>query len=392
MDGAGLTIVVPALNEEEAIGATVARCLAARDEIKQTAGLAFVEIIVVSDGSTDRTAEIARGFEEIELVVFAQNRGYGAAIKEGWKRGRGDWLGFLDADGTCDPIHFGRMCRLGTEQSADIVLGSRLGPDSQMPKLRRFGNRVYALLLSLLCGRRVTDTASGMRVVRRGALDHLYPLPDGLHFTPSMSARAMLNGLCVIETPMPYGRRIGKSKLNVLTDGVVFLRTILSGVLCYRPEKVFLLGCVLAAVFIVILAAQPVQFYYQTRRLEEWMIYRFVVCHLLGSFGLLLLLAAALANRMAYFSPRRPEASRFRSSTIAAMLRSRALAVIVAVLLVSALLFLWPGIVQYATTGTISLHWSRLLAGAFSLFSLLQTAVFAVLMKVVEIWQVQRER
>ncbi|MGH7400123.1 MAG: glycosyltransferase, partial [Candidatus Rokuibacteriota bacterium] len=72
---AALTIVIPALNEEGAIGGTIERCLAAREQIKATAGLTEVEIIVVSDGSTDRTAEIARGFAGVKVIEFVTNRG-----------------------------------------------------------------------------------------------------------------------------------------------------------------------------------------------------------------------------------------------------------------------------------------------------------------------------
>src|SRR5688572_18705344 len=142
-----LTIVIPALNEEDAIGRTIARCLQVRQEIASVAGLDEIEIVVVSDGSTDRTAEIARGFSDVRVIVFPENRGYGAAIKEGWRAGKGNLLAFLDADGTCDPVHFGRMCHAAINERADVVLGSRLGPDSQMPGIRRVGNRIYALLL-----------------------------------------------------------------------------------------------------------------------------------------------------------------------------------------------------------------------------------------------------
>lgn len=292
-----LTIVIPALNEEQAIGGTITRCLAAREAIKSASGLSHVELIVVSDGSTDGTQAIAESFADVRVIVFEKNRGYGAAIKAGWQQGTGDLVGFLDADGTCDPEYFAEMSRLAIQESADIVLGSRMGPDSKMPKVRRLGNRIYALLLGYFCSRHVTDTASGMRVVRRDALKHLYPLPDGLHFTPSMSARALLNHLRLIELPMKYEERIGRSKLSVLRDGVRFLRAIFTGVLCYRPEKVFLIGfggCTLAA---MLLAMSPAEFYLQNRTLEEWMIYRFIACFLLGAFGLLLLLATASTLR-----------------------------------------------------------------------------------------------
>jgi glycosyltransferase involved in cell wall biosynthesis len=387
-----LTIVIPALNEEGAIGDTIARCLAARDHIQQRAGLMQIEIVVVSDGSTDRTAEIAQSYEDVKVIVFEQNRGYGAAIKEGWRQGGGSLLGFLDADGTCDPIHFAEMCRAAAAESADVVLGSRLGPKSKMPAIRRLGNRLFAFLLGLLCGRQVTDAASGMRVVRRESLKWLYPLPDGLHFAPAMSARALLNDLRLIEVPMPYEERIGRSKLHVLRDGVRFLQAIFSGALCYRPEKLLLATFMLCAVLLALLAAYPVEFYFQHRRLEEWMIYRFVVCYLLGSFGLMLLLATALTQRMAAFGPRRGSAGAFWPFVVAGVLRGRVLVALLVSLMVLAGLFLWPGIVQYGATGHVTLHWSRLLAGAFSLFAGLQTAVFALLLKVLAVWREQQSQ
>jgi glycosyltransferase involved in cell wall biosynthesis len=384
-----LTIVIPALNEEDAIGGTIARCLAARERIQGESGLARVEIVVVSDGSTDRTAEIANSYEGVKVVVFEKNRGYGAAIKEGWRQGGGSLLGFLDADGTCDPIYFAEMCRVAVEESADVVVGSRLGPESKMPRIRRVGNRIYAFLLGLLCGRQVTDAASGMRVVRRESVKWLYPLPDGLHFTPAMSARALLNDLRLIEVPVRYDQRVGRSKLGVLGDGVRFLKAIFSGVLCYRPEKLLLTMFMLCLLAVAILVAYPAEFYIRNRRLEEWMIYRFVVCYLLGSFALTLLLATALAYRMAGFGPRRGSANAFWPYVVASVMRGRVLAGILVCLPLVSGAFLWPGISQYAATGHVTLHWSRLLAGAFCLSCTLETAVFALLLKVLAVWQSQ---
>ncbi len=386
MDSKWLTIVIPALNEEDAIGSTIERCLEAREEIAHSSGLDGVEIIVVSDGSTDRTAEIAQSFEDVQVVVFKENQGYGAAIKEGWRLGRGEFVGFLDADGTCDPRFFCQLCQTAIAENADVTLGSRLGADSQMPAIRRAGNRMFAFLLGLLCGRKVTDTASGMRVIRRSALKHLYPLPNGLHFTPAMSARALMNHLRIIEIPMKYEERIGESKLSALWDGFRFLNAIGEGVLCYRPEKIFLTGFSLCLLFILVLAAYPTEFYFQNHRLEEWMIYRFVVCQFVASVGITLLLASALANRMALLSSRRDESVGFWSSVVASLFTGKPLAVITGFLTVLSIGFLWPGIVEFITQGSVSLHWSRLIAGAFTLFTVIQMLIFFVLMKVVSIW------
>lgn len=387
-----LTVVIPALNEEEAIAGTIHRCLDAREEIKRASGLDEVEIIVVSDGSTDRTVEVARQFDEVEVVVFEQNRGYGAAIKEGWRRGSGTLLGFLDGDGTCDPRYFATMCRVVIEDEADVVLGSRMGPDSKMPRVRRIGNWLYAVLLGLLCGRRVTDTASGMRVVRRGALDSLYPLPDRLHFTPSMSARALLNGLRVVEIPMRYEERIGTSKLHVLRDGVRFLRTIIEGVLCYRPERLFLLAFTAFLVLGALLLAYPTEYYLHNRRVEEWMIYRFIACFLLGSAGFLLLCGAVLSNRMAILGPKRREGDSFWMAALSRLFDPWPLSAFIAVATVASVVVLWPGIVEFVPTGRITLHWSRIIVGAFGLLLSFQAMVTMVLLQVIAIWTHQAGR
>lgn len=381
-----LTIVIPALNEEDAIGPTIERCLAARGQICDQGGVDTVEIVVVNDGSTDGTSEIAHRYEEIEVVDFEVNQGYGAAIKAGWSHGSGELLGFLDADGTCDPVHFSRMCQVLLDERADMVLGSRMGHGSEMPRVRRIGNRMFAFVLGFLSGEHITDTASGMRVIRRECLPSLQPLPSGLQFTPALSAKALFNRLKVIEIPMSYRERVGQSKLRALRDGVRFLRAILDSVLCYRPELLFQLVFVVCLLSLLLLAANPAEFYLQNRKLEEWMIYRFVACSLLGWFGYLMLLATSLVNQMARFSPRHAAANTFWPSLIGSVLRGPMLVGITAGLLLLAGGFLWPGIVEYASTTGTHLHWSRLLAGAFCLFSSVLTIVFLILQKVVALW------
>lgn len=384
-----LTVVIPALNEEQAIGGTIERCQTAAAQFVHSGLLSEVEIIVVSDGSTDRTAEIAQSFAGVQVIVFAKNRGYGAALQEGFRQGRGELLGFLDADGTCDPAYFDPLCRavLG---GADIALGSRLGPESKMPATRRLGNNLFALLLGFLCGRRVTDTASGMRVMRRAAFESLQPLPTGLHFTPAMSARAMLSDMRVSEIPMRYEERIGHSKLSVVVDGVRFLRTIFSGVLIYRPERLFLMGFTACLIVTVLLGLNPTEYYLQKRRVEEWMIYRFMAGFLLGSAGFLLVCAAGLSNRMAQFGPRGRGSESFWSAMASGLFEGRALIGFVATVLAASVAILWPGIVEYAQTATITLHWSRLVVGAFGLLLAFQAAVTGVLMQVLALWHARK--
>lgn len=232
-----LSVVIPALNEEDGIADIVQRVKAVEPALKEV-GVGGLEIIVVDDGSHDETAAIAESFPFVRVVRHGVNQGYGAAIKTGFHAGRGELLAFTDADGTYPPEHFPNLCREALRQSADVVVGSRRsGAESQMPRVRRVGNFIWSNLVSLIGNKRVADPASGMRVVRRTCLHRLYPLPDGLNFTPVMSTRAVHEGLTVVEVPIPYRERVGRSKLSVVRDGSRFLKTILWTSLEYNPVR-----------------------------------------------------------------------------------------------------------------------------------------------------------
>ncbi|MEK9144964.1 MAG: glycosyltransferase family 2 protein [Elusimicrobiota bacterium] len=113
-----LSIVIPALNEEEALPSTLARTLAAAKALRASSGME-VEVLLVDDGSQDGTAQIARSFEGVRVLSHGINRGYGAAIKTGFSAAKGEWLGFLDADGTCDPLSFTGLIKELRRQRAD---------------------------------------------------------------------------------------------------------------------------------------------------------------------------------------------------------------------------------------------------------------------------------
>ncbi|MBM3791730.1 MAG: glycosyltransferase, partial [Acidobacteria bacterium] len=152
---------------------------------------------------------------------------------------RGELLAFLDADGTYPPERFPSLCLAIARERADVAVGSRRsGAESSMPPVRRLGNFIWSNLVTLIGHRRCADPASGMRVLRREALARIYPLPDGLNFTPVMSTRCMHEGLTVRELPIPYSERLGRSKLSVVRDGTRFLKTILWTSLEYNPVKV----------------------------------------------------------------------------------------------------------------------------------------------------------
>jgi glycosyltransferase involved in cell wall biosynthesis len=233
-----LSVVIPAYNEEDGIADIVERVLSVKTPLAE-AGVQEMELIVVDDGSSDRTAEIVASYPQVRLIRHAKNKGYGAALKTGFHQAKGDLLAFLDADGTYPPEFFPQLCQTAIQQKADLVIGSRMaGEDSQMPLTRRVGNFFFANLISLISNERISDSASGMRVLRREALPHLYPLPDGLNFTPVMSTRALHEGIKMVEVPITYSERAGRSKLSVVRDGARFLNSIIWTAMNYNPVRI----------------------------------------------------------------------------------------------------------------------------------------------------------
>jgi glycosyltransferase involved in cell wall biosynthesis len=233
----GLSLCIPVYNESTGIAETLKRCLACETTLRD-AGVDAFEVIVVDDGSEDDTVEKVRQFP-VRLIQHEKNRGYGAALKTGFAAARYDMVGFLDADATYPPEHFPSLCRPLIAGSADLIIGSRMsGAESRMPFTRRLGNLLFARLLRIIGRTDVKDTASGMRVFRKKTLEVLSPLPDGLNLTPVMSTRAAHEDVRVLEVPIPYQERAGRSKLNVVKDGLRFFETIVWTAMTYNPVRV----------------------------------------------------------------------------------------------------------------------------------------------------------
>jgi glycosyltransferase involved in cell wall biosynthesis len=300
-------VVIPALNEEDSIQQVMRRVLSARNDLK-TAGIEELELIVVDDGSTDRTPELVAATEGARLIRHERNGGYGAALKTGFAAARGEWIGFLDADGTYPPEYFPALCREGLARDADIVIGSRMaGAASEMPAVRRLGNVLFAHLVSLVSSQRITDSASGMRVFRKAILERVYPLPDGLNLTPVMSTRALHEGLRMVEVPIPYGERQGRSKLSVVRDGMRFAQSIVWTALTYNPVRqlgMIGLACVavalLVGIWIVALRLQGVV------TLGPWGIFTLFGGAVLGVVGVSLFVLGAMFNYLVAIFYRRP--------------------------------------------------------------------------------------
>jgi hypothetical protein len=292
-----LSVVIPAYNEEQGIAEIVERVLSIHPELNKN-GVDDLELIVVDDGSQDETANVAAGYSGVNLARHPTNRGYGAALKTGFSMARGNLLGFLDADGTYPPEHFPNMCRVALDEHVDLVVGSRMsGAESEMPLVRRIGNLVFANLVSLLGNHRISDSSSGMRVIRRDVLPRLYPLPDGLNFTPVMSTRALHEEICWREIPIPYKERVGCSKLSVVHDGVRFLQTIVWTALAYNPARILGgIGLGLTAITAIIGAIVIGMRLSGIARLGPWGVIGVFVASLCGVAGVTLFSLGATFN------------------------------------------------------------------------------------------------
>ena len=216
-------MVIPCLDEAEAIADCVGQALAALDAAGRTA-----EVLVVDNGSCDGSAALAAAAGA--RVVHEPRRGYGRACLAGFAAARGRYLVMADGDGSYDLSDAVRLCE-ELDAGADLVIGSRLRGTIQsgaMPWLhRRVGNPLLTRLLNRRAGTCVSDAHSGLRAFRRGLLPHLALRSEGMELASEQLVRSGELGLVIRELPINYRLRRGRSKLFWPRDGWRHLRLLL---------------------------------------------------------------------------------------------------------------------------------------------------------------------
>jgi glycosyltransferase involved in cell wall biosynthesis len=221
-----VSVVIPAFNEEDGIAAVVTGALARA---------AWREVLVVDDGSTDRTSERAAG-AGARVVRHPYNKGNGAAVKTGIREARGEVVLLMDADGQHDPEDMTRLVEpIGIH---DMAIGARAARDQTL--VRALGNAVFKALASWLTGRPIPDLTSGFRAARRDCLlDVIHLLPNRFSYPTSSCLSFLKAGYNVAFVPIRARPRVGRSKIRAVHDGVRFLLIILKIVTLYSPLKVF---------------------------------------------------------------------------------------------------------------------------------------------------------
>src|SRR5919106_2406161 len=227
-----ISVLIPCLNEEEAVGNVVDSALAGIRASGRSG-----EVIVIDNGSTDASAEVAAAHGA--LVVTETRRGYGNAYLAGLAAARGEFIVMGDADETYPLQDLGPFVdRL--EAGDDLVIGSRFRGTihgGAMPRLNRLvGNPLLTRMLNVLFGVKVSDAHCGMRALRRDAVDVLDLHSTGMEFASEMVFKAYRRGLRVSEIPIDYYPRTGESKLNRFGDAWRHVRFML----LYSPSWLYL--------------------------------------------------------------------------------------------------------------------------------------------------------
>jgi len=224
-----LSIIIPARNEAATIGEVAG---AIRRNFPKA------EVIVVDDGSSDRTPALAEE-NGAKVISHPQSLGNGAAVKAGARAAQGDVLVFLDGDGQHDPADIPRLLEKLDEGYA-MVVGAR-SPSSHANSARLAANGVYNVVASLVTGHRVPDLTSGFRAVKADLFrKFLYLLPNGFSYPTTITMAFLRAGLPVEFLPIVARKRKGKSHIKPVRDGLRFMVIIFKIATLYAPLKLFL--------------------------------------------------------------------------------------------------------------------------------------------------------
>jgi len=226
-----VSVVVPAYNEEDGITSqieTIRRVLSSR-------GVEH-EIIIVDDGSIDRSGELASQ-TGARVITHPKNRGYGASLKTGISAARNEIIIIIDADGTYPVDEIPAM--IDKLEHGDMVVGARTGENVNIPFVRRPAKWILNRLAELIAGERIPDLNSGLRVFRRTCVKQYFSiLPNSFSFTSTITLALFADGYHIIYHPINYFKRVGTSKI-VPRHFMDFVILVLRMAMLFQPLKIF---------------------------------------------------------------------------------------------------------------------------------------------------------
>jgi glycosyltransferase involved in cell wall biosynthesis len=227
----GFTIIIPAYNESLSIADTISEIR----NLNET-----FEVIVVDDGSTDTTFEIAMK-SGVKVLRHSTNRGYGASIKTGINNAKYDKVVITDADGTYPNKKIADLVEIFAIGAFDMVVGARINKHAKIPVIRKPAKWFLAKLANFLSGIEIPDLNSGLRVMKKTVVErYIRLLPDGFSFTSTITLAMLTNNYNVKYVPIDYFKRRGKSKIRPIHDTLNFIQLIIRMVLYFDPLRIFL--------------------------------------------------------------------------------------------------------------------------------------------------------
>jgi glycosyltransferase involved in cell wall biosynthesis len=242
---AGVSVVIPAYNEEVGIGAVLEQ---AKEALRRL-DVAH-EIIVVDDCSRDRTAAIAEA-TGVTVLRNVQNSGYGYSLMRGIHEAKFPAIAIVDADGSY-PVEALPSLFEEYRRGAAMVVGQRQGAHFARSARMRFVRWLFKTLTEFIVGRRVPDVNSGMRIFERDAVLPLLPyMSSGFSFTTSITLLFMMRVLPVSYVPLEFRKRAGDSKVKYFRDALRALQIIASVTVRLNPIKLFLMAAVLNLTLLV---------------------------------------------------------------------------------------------------------------------------------------------
>ncbi len=223
-----ISIVMPCYNEQEAIPQVIPRALECLDLLKAENKISNYELIVVNDKSTDSSVEMLKSFENVKLFhTNGVGRGYGKALKLGFSKAQGDWIGFLDIDNSYRPEDISMFIDEIKKGESDFIMGQRYFSEKGMSFTRGLGNLIYVVLARLFYRSYLDDVCSGFRFFHRKHLKEIAGIPEqGLDFSIHLTLKMISQKKPIKPIPIQYDPRLGESKLSVFSDGWAFLKVL----------------------------------------------------------------------------------------------------------------------------------------------------------------------
>ena len=232
-----LSVIIPVFNEEQAIVKTV-------EEIHDflNKNHPHSEIIIINDGSTDKSLEVIRKikFPNIQVINHVDNLGYGKSLYDGIKIAKTNTIVIIDSDGSYLVSDIAKLTPYYPE--FDMVIGARGGKDLDTTLTKKIARRIFHFLVEYATGRKIPDINSGLRLFKKDiVLQYSDSLCTGFSFTTTITLIFFLHYYYVKYVPISYQKRIGNSKIRHFRDTLRTFQIIIQSILYYNPIKLFLL-------------------------------------------------------------------------------------------------------------------------------------------------------